>query len=199
MHALVIQNFPSDRFSVAMNLDVLSKLQFCLRPFAIGVKDLVLDEVSDEQKEIFFNLSQRKNSSDKRDNIKIKNRIDGETMCKYWTQFGKSATPWDLIYAIKKDNPEQQPLRYENNSHRMAELARNYHKDLQNKYKDVDESIREEKIEKALGVVRKCAMDSQNEDLGKPITQEEIRAALKDSKNASAQGLMELPTSFGSP
>lgn len=35
----------------------------------------------------------------------VKNRIEGETICKYWTKLNKEVTPMDMIYALKKELP----------------------------------------------------------------------------------------------
>ena len=78
-----------------------------------------------------------------RSSIAIKNRIEGETMTRSWIQNNKIEKPRDIIYALRKPqtrhNNEQNP--YENNSHEMAKLARNYHENLQNNGINLDKEI----------------------------------------------------------
>ena len=65
--------------------------------------------------------------------IAVKNRIEGETMIRSWTQSNKMEKPRDIIYALRKpqwnNNAEQDP--YEKNSRKMAELAQDYHENIQ--------------------------------------------------------------------
>lgn len=132
----------------------------------------------------------------KRNAIAVKNRIDGETMCKYWTRSNKQAHPRDLIYVLKKCNPGPSESQYENDSVKMAELGRNYHNNLQTQYREVPEETREEKIKKVLDAVNVCATDAQSEELGKTIEYKEMIKALKKSNNSSAPGPDGIPYEF---
>jgi exonuclease III len=64
-----------------------------------------------------------------RSNIAVRNRLEGETISKYWTQINKAKTPRDTIQALKY--PESDPAKYEKNSHKMAQIAQTYHENLQ--------------------------------------------------------------------
>ena len=53
----------------------------------------------------------------------------GEKLGGIWTNLSKASKPQDLIYCLKV--PNSNPPQYERDSHRMAELSRNFHNDLQ--------------------------------------------------------------------
>lgn len=74
----------------------------------------------------------------KREAVAMKNRMERETMCKYWTRTNKQALPRDLIYALKKPNPGTN----ETDSAKMAELGRSYHDNLQSQCHEVPLEIR---------------------------------------------------------
>lgn len=62
-------------------------------------------------------------------------KIEGETICRSWTQANKEAKPRDMIYALKKPRPINTqldaPTEYEKHSQKMADLGRDYHDSLQ--------------------------------------------------------------------
>ena len=53
----------------------------------------------------------------------------GEKLGRVWSALSKESKPWDLTYRLKI--PNLTPPQYECNSSRMAELARNFHNNLQ--------------------------------------------------------------------
>ena len=55
-------------------------------------------------------------------------RLQGETISKYWSEVNKSKAQRDIIYALEK--PNTNPVKYETKSKNMAELARDYHNNL---------------------------------------------------------------------
>lgn len=57
-------------------------------------------------------------------------RFEGDTISKYWSLINKNKRPRDLIYKLRR--PEAVST-YVTRSDRMAELARDYHSDLQDK------------------------------------------------------------------
>lgn len=141
----------------------------------------------------------KKNHLEKRDRIATKNRMVGETMCKYWTRSGKAAKPRDIIYALKKQGNNLHggaENLYEKCSERMANMARDYHEKLQDEVQDVSEAVREEKIAKVLSNIKARTSILQKEKLGAGIAKPEIAKALKKSKNASAPGLDGIPYEF---
>jgi hypothetical protein len=60
-----------------------------------------------------------------------RNRLEGETISKYWVSLNKSRTPRDTIHALHI--PDTNPPHYEHKSSAMAQLAMNYHNELQSK------------------------------------------------------------------
>ncbi len=63
-----------------------------------------------------------------------RNRLEGKTISKYWTAISKARTPRDMIACLNVPGTDQS----EDRSDRMAELMRNYHKELQNEYEFSD-------------------------------------------------------------
>ena len=48
---------------------------------------------------------ERKYHMVKRERIAVKNRLEGETLCRFWTRSNKQACPRDLIHALKRVDP----------------------------------------------------------------------------------------------
>ncbi|KAF5375493.1 hypothetical protein D9615_009178 [Tricholomella constricta] len=135
-------------------------------------------------------LNQRKHQ-DKRKSAAARNRLEGETICKYWTSTNKASKPRDMIMELKKCQPlgpQQQP-EYETNSKEMAELGRDYHDALQKEEDATNPDIREQKIVKALNQVKTKTSEAQKQDLGSLIARAEVVEALTKAKNNTAAGL----------
>ncbi|KAF5367240.1 hypothetical protein D9615_010668 [Tricholomella constricta] len=120
-----------------------------------------------------------------------RNRLEGETICKYWTTANKESKPRDMIYALKKDEPpmstEQQA--YETNSQKMADLGRNYHNTLQAAGENTPYHLWNEKTSAVLENIQTKASDIQKQTLADPLTRSEVVDALKKAKNNTAAGL----------
>ncbi|KAF8079077.1 Endonuclease/exonuclease/phosphatase [Lyophyllum atratum] len=133
----------------------------------------------------------------------LRNRLEGETICKYWTQSNKAAKPRDLIYALKKtdrqqaDPVESVPLvghprpeqQYEKDSEKMAELGRDYHDDLQRQGNSADPDSRRRTTASVLGGLSNETTESQKRELNAFVTREEVAEALRQSKNGTAAGI----------
>lgn len=107
---------------------------------------------------------ERKRHHQNRETMYMRNRIEGKIICKSWTKANKEAKPRDMIYALRKnETPNQQvnsgnvdeDVSLEKDSKAMAELARNYHNELQGKDTGDDILEREIKIEKAVKSIKK--------------------------------------------
>ena len=122
--------------------------------------------------------------------IAVKNRIEGETMTRSWTQSNKVEKPRDTIYALRKhqtDNNRQDP--YEKNSQKMAELARNYHENLQKDGIDPDRTLRDQCTEEALAALQRRVNVEQRNLLRGIITEEDVEEALQNSQNLKSPGM----------
>ena len=139
---------------------------------------------------------EQKYHMERRDKISVKNRLEGETMCKYWTRSNKQTNPRDIIYALKKCDQGANEPTYENNSLRMAELAKDYHNNLQHKVRDIPDDIREGKIKKVLSAITTRTSDSQKNELNEVISSNEILKALREANNSSAPGPDGIPYVF---
>ncbi|KAF5367236.1 hypothetical protein D9615_010673 [Tricholomella constricta] len=128
---------------------------------------------------------------DKRKKILVRNRLEGETICKYWTKTNKAAKPRDMIFALKNDTQHEetgQP-QYESHSQRMTELGRNYHDKLQADDHQPQNESREEAIESTTSNIEKTISREQKENLIALITRQEVIEALRCAKNDTAAGI----------
>ena len=140
---------------------------------------------------------ERKRHEQTRKDVKLKNRLEGETISKSWCRLGKEKAPRDVIYALRKPASEREnEERYEKDSKRMAHLAREYHESLQ------QQGIEENELKRILcemTVLRNITMsttEDQREDLAAPISKSDVTLALKKSKKDSAAGLDGLTYEF---
>ena len=123
--------------------------------------------------------------------------MEGETISKYWLALSKEKRPRDIIYALEKMNPAypDQPKRV-TRSDEMAELARNYHNDLQREGDDGEiEDMRAAitATNSVLGNVDKALTEDAKAEVGSMFTRSETRAALRKSENNKAAGIDGLP------
>ena len=135
-------------------------------------------------------MLENKRHAQKRTETKLKNRLEGETLCKSWCSLGREKKPRDLIYALKK-REQNGPCRnngepkYEKNSEKMASLARDYHEDLQNQGLEDDMDKQTACKIEALSHITTQPTPMQREVLRSLISCEEIKQALKHSKKDS--------------
>jgi hypothetical protein len=122
--------------------------------------------------------------------IAAKNRLEGETISRYWTQLNKEKTPRDTIQMLKY--PGTDPPIFERKSQKMAELARNYHHDLQTQGMCTGDQ---------LNAARTVAYDNidtgttpeDKQILALRLKEEEIILALKQLPNGKAAGMDGIP------
>lgn len=123
--------------------------------------DTSLDEETKTDTSAGLKAKLRSLERQRHQNVQVKsatrNRIEGETVCRYWTQTNKEAKPRDMIYALKKpqppNTPANAPIDYEKHSQKMANLGRDYHDTLQGIYPIVDPEVREEKTAEVLNKI----------------------------------------------
>lgn len=97
-----------------------------------------------------------------------------------------------MIFALQKQDTDQlgpDDTKYKKNSYKMAELARNYHDDLQHEHNSVDNTVRARKMEEVLGNISSKAMEAQRQSLTEEILKAKILEALKHSSNNLAAGV----------
>ena len=120
-------------------------------------------------------------------------RLEGETISKYWSEVNKSKTPRDAIYALEK--PNTNPIIYETKSKNMAELARNYHHHLLQAGLNTPPEERENIIMDVLNAVlpEDTLPNANKATMGNQLSEQEVLEALKSSKNGTSTGVNGLP------
>ncbi|KAE9383054.1 hypothetical protein BT96DRAFT_1041062, partial [Gymnopus androsaceus JB14] len=128
--------------------------------------------------------------------LKVKFRLEGETPSRSWSQANKEKKPRDLILALKKPDAVEdehgvlQGDAYEKESPEMAFIGGEYHNHLQTK--DVYPNREEERaavMQEVLASMNVTTTLEQQESLAAQLTKENVREALRKSKNHTAPGL----------
>jgi exonuclease III len=128
-----------------------------------------------------------------RHQLSTKLRAETEVMTRSFALQGKEKKPRDVICSLKspRTGPNGEP-KYVRLSEGMAELAKEYHKKLQ-EHKEEDEhqkTAREAAIMKSLGMIDAPEIPEEiTEALKAPISVNEMSYALRSSKNATSPGL----------
>lgn len=129
--------------------------------------------------------------------VKVKNRLEGETLCRSLCRLGKEKKPRDLIYALQTpSSPDDGTKHYKKNSAKMAELAKTYHEGLQEAGLEQDQNRREACTKEVLSHISKATTLTQRCDLESMITREEVADTLKSSDKNSAAGIDGLTYKF---
>ena len=118
----------------------------------------------------------------------------GERLGGIWSAINKEKKPRNPIYRLKI--PGSNPLQYKRSSKRMAELAKNYHDDLQKQDIRIQSSEeRERDIETTLRVIPNPQQleDPQRTEMSKKITTEQVQKALHSAKNNTSTGMDGCP------
>jgi len=120
-------------------------------------------------------------------------KLEGETISKYWSKVNKSQTPRDVIYTLEK--PGTNPVEYVTRSDKMAEVARNYHHDLLLAGLNTPPDERETVIKEVLETIdpEKVLSEEDGNKLGQKLTEQDVLEALKASKNGTSTGVEGLP------
>ncbi|KAJ7601953.1 Endonuclease/exonuclease/phosphatase, partial [Mycena polygramma] len=131
-----------------------------------------------------------KRHSKVRSNTAINSKIHNETLSREWTQTNKERKPRDMIYALRKPgalaNDDQ---IYEKDSRKMAELARNYHNDLQVDEIEPDPELRAKAITEVLENIETRTTESQFASLQAQTTEKDVTEALLCAQNNRAAGI----------
>ncbi|KAF5376294.1 hypothetical protein D9615_008538 [Tricholomella constricta] len=178
---------------------IIPKIEKQLREFQDALSRVHEDESLDEDEKAIAaadiesktrSLQQRKHDN-KRKRTAVRNRLEGETICKYWTKSNKEAKPRDLIYALRKNVQDQhnQPPTYETNSKKMADLGKSYHESLQSADDHPPALDKQTATQEVLDCLTKTTSESQKRELADGISRDEIKEAIKKAKNDTAAGL----------
>ena len=129
----------------------------------------------------------------KKDKLTAKLAHHGERLGGVWSSINKERQPRDLIRRLKI--PNVAPTKYERDSERMAELAKEYHNSLQTADLLPDEEDHNERINLILEEIpiQYTLSDTDAASMNQPLTETQTERALKLSKNGSATGLDGCP------
>ena len=119
----------------------------------------------------------------------------GEKLGGAWSAINKERKPRDLIHRLKI--PNTNPPSYERESRRMAELARNYHNDLQNEGLRLPPNSPEyaRKSQATLNEIPASQKlpDTPDDESDWEITPEQVKKAIHIAKSGSATGVDGCP------
>ena len=137
---------------------------------------------------------QRKMVKDQRNETKAHIAHHGEKPGGIWSAINKEKKPRDLIPRLKIPNTD--PPQYERSSTRMAELAREYHNNLQSAGIEPDtENERNSQIQDALAFIPEPQLLEEPEQtrLHQLTTQQHVEKAINLSKCGSSAGIDGCP------
>ncbi|TBU42486.1 Endonuclease/exonuclease/phosphatase [Dichomitus squalens] len=118
-------------------------------------------------------------------------RMQGERPTKYWSKLHKKQEPRELVqaYEIEGQRSPSGEQCYQKDSQQMAEMAREYHDNIQQDGLDYNQTTgRDEEIDQVLRHIRPALDEEQGITLAEPVAPGEILVALKSTKNDSAAG-----------
>jgi hypothetical protein len=135
---------------------------------------------------------ERKQAKSRKGNLSASLALHGEKMGGTWSAMSTERKPRDLIRHLKI--PDSQPPRYERNTKRMANLAKEYHENLQkvdmNQLEDFDERVNLI-LEEIPG--RQRLPEPRQSNLNYPLTEVQTEKALHCAKNGTATGMDGCP------
>ena len=118
----------------------------------------------------------------------------GEKLGGIWSAINKEKKPRDLIRRLKI--PGSTPPQYERKSPRMADLAKKYHDDLQQKDIQPQSVIdRTAEIENALDAIPapQKLVNADRSPMNRPPSEAQVQTAIKIAKNNTATGMDGCP------
>ncbi|PPQ71498.1 hypothetical protein CVT26_011265, partial [Gymnopilus dilepis] len=125
-----------------------------------------------------------------RDNTKTRYWLEGETLSKYWINLNKIRTPRDTIPSLLNET-ELGPTGQVRDSEKMAEIAKNYHDQLQTV--GLAANLTDEEVENVLANLQTRLPTAEKGKLAEYIKEEEVRKALKDLPDGKAPGPDGIP------
>ena len=132
---------------------------------------------------------------DRKDQMKAILTNHGEKLGGPWSAISKESKPRDLILQLRI--PDSNPPKFERSTKRMANLARNYHENLQNKGVGLpsDHPDYETRIRATLSEIppNQRLSEEKKEAFEWQVKPEHVREALALAKNGSATGMDGCP------
>jgi hypothetical protein len=139
---------------------------------------------------------QREQAEEKKAMLNARYDVEGETLrTNFWTHSSNGYQTRDTIHEFKMDSETDSATRFENRPRHMAQLARDYHNTVQGK--DLPDEY--SRLMATEIVLEKCdahLSERQYREMDRELTGEDIREALKFSKNGKAPGLDGIPYEF---
>ncbi|KAJ3873071.1 hypothetical protein F5051DRAFT_444576 [Lentinula edodes] len=165
---------------------------------------------------------ENKRHQSKRQNVKARNIVHGETISRYWSAMNKSKSPRETIQRLRihemrtvnghtnQPNPvneENQPTGnqdnndalepnqpiYEQNFKRMADMMSAYHGKIQIDETPTDNNQRHTVTEAVLNRIKTRISDQHRQKMTDLLTDDDVDEALKLSANYKAPGLNGIP------
>ena len=137
----------------------------------------------------------KKQIKNKKDILNARLANHGEKMGGMWSALGKVKQPRNPIYRLKI--PKSNPVKFECNSKKMAELARNHHENLQNE--DINPNENQDEYNRKLNNLLERIPEEQRlreperTRMNERITEEQVSKALRAAKDGSTTGLDGCP------
>lgn len=128
-----------------------------------------------------------------RDNITVKHRLTGETICRPWILANKEKRPRDTVKAIQRPQTSDHPRTLTRSSYEMAEIASNYHREIQRADIPENEPNRPTQIDKVLQNLESPLPRNDKIHMSHYIKEHEIIKAIKALPNGKAAGLDGIP------
>ncbi|KAI5836481.1 DNase I-like protein, partial [Schizophyllum commune Tattone D] len=116
----------------------------------------------------------------------------GETLSTYWTKLNKDHKPREVMYRLRRPNTDAPT--FVTRSMDMAELARNYHDDLQDDGlpDNIDEWV--DAIDDVKTYVKRHISPEDKKTMAEYLSEDQVRAAVKASPINKAAGLDGIPS-----
>jgi len=168
---------------LSRRLDQINNCPYHLTPDDVALEVIKINEE--------INALERRMFETNRDTSAVKNRLEGETISRYWSKLNKEKLPRDTIHRLR--NPLDETEGYETNSIRMAEMARNYHDKLQTQDRNPENEPNPQTMNEVLNHISRRLTTKQRGDLAKRVKRQDVSNALTNSANGKAAGMDGIP------
>ncbi|KAJ7204924.1 Endonuclease/exonuclease/phosphatase, partial [Mycena haematopus] len=155
-------------------------------------QDSTADKLAKVQRAIDVLVSRQRERNRKETQLRCRTELDKIT--KFTVRMSKDRKPRDTLSLLCRNDVS--PAQSCRRSDKMAELARDYHNDLQKDDSEEDQQKKSKDIEDVLGGMESHAARPEMADLAKELVEDDVEKALKQSANGTAAGLNGLPTEF---